>query len=121
MAQHQVTIRDRSFDLSLPPLDLREDLVYSYGEKWRANRAGLPVQRVCAAMLALCVPEVAFGLRPEGNPREDLYAFGGSVYNALRAKGWTPADLLRAGDSVVSVLLAETFPREAEVKEAQGN
>lgn len=118
---HSVTIRDRSFDLVLPPLDIREDLVYSYGEKWRSNRAGLPVQRVCSAMLALCVPEVAFGLRVEGNPREDLYAYGASVYNLLRAKGWTPSDLLRAGDEIAGILFQETFPRESEVEKAQGN
>lgn len=116
-----VKIREHDFEVRLPALDMREDLVYSYGAKWKANRVGLPLQRVCAAMLALCLPEVAFGLRTLANPREDLYSYGADIYNALREKGWTPADILSAGNSVVAILNAETFPKKDEVQEARKN
>ena len=118
---HTVTIREHAFGVTLPALDLREDLVYSYGAKWKANKTGLPVQRICAAMLALCIPEVAFGLRTQTNPRADLFEYGAEVWLQLREKGWTAADFLSAGNAVVGILVAETFPRESEVEAARGN
>lgn len=118
----QITIRGRPFDVAMPPLDLREDLVYSYGQKWRSNRSGMPLVRVCAAMVALCIPEVAFGARGvSANVRDDLFAYGAEVYLSLREKGWTAADLISAGAALIVLLMAETFPRKSEVAAAVGN
>ena len=117
----KIRIRDVDFDVELPALDLREDLVYSYGAKWKSNRTGMPLQRVCCAALALSIPEIAFGLRVLTNPRDDLYGYGAEIYNHLRERGWKAADVLTAGDQVLKELLTATFPREHEVKKAQGN
>lgn len=118
----KVSIRGKEFDIRLPALDLREDLVYSYGAKWKANQTGMPLQRVCAAMIFLCVPEIALGLQLQTEPRDDLFVYGGEAYNLFREKKvWAPADILAAGSQIVAVLYAETFPREKEVEEARKN
>lgn len=118
----KITIKGREFDAEMPPLDLREDIVYSYGTKYRANPRSLPLQRVRAAMVALCVPEVAFSVRHiTTSPREDLFVYGAEVYNALREKGWAAADLIEAANALLPPLMAQTFPREKEVEAARGN
>lgn len=111
-----VTVQGRTFAVRLPALDLREDLVLSYH-----RRSGLPLLRVCAAAVALCVPEVDAFLRVGASPRADLYVYGGEVYNALRAKGWVVADIRTAGDVLVRHLAKNLFPQEAEIETARGN
>lgn len=112
-----ITVRGREFEVRLPPLDLREDLVLSYH-----NRQGLPLLRICAAAVALCVPEVAVSLKKVGaSPRADLFAYGGEVYNGLREKAWEVSDIRTAGAELVRELAQRLAPRESEVEAARGN
>lgn len=119
----KVRVRDVELDVVLPALDLREDLCYSWAASWRRNKHGLPLMRISAAAVALCLPEVAFHLRGIGaNPREDLYAYGAEVYVKLKEeRSWGNADVMTAGEQLVSILHGETFPRQDEVNKARGN
>lgn len=115
-----ITVNGRSFDVTLPPLDLREELFYGYGTLYK--RAGVPLLRLYSAMIALSVPEVAFGLRiSTSGARADLAEYGGTVYIALKGKGWKVADITAAGLQLVDLLHTDLYPRESEVEEARGN
>lgn len=114
----EVEVRGRRFAVQLPPLDLREDLIFSYG----SATAKMAQLRVAAAALGLSVSDVAASARGVSvNPRADLFGFGGEVYNVLRGKGWTAGEVLAAGTQVLGLILPETFPRQAEVEAARGN
>lgn len=115
-----ITVNERSFDVQLPALDIREELVYEYGAKYK--RKGVPLLRVFAAMVALCLPEVAFSLRVSAaGARADLAEFGGNVYIALKENGWTVGDIVTAGRQLAPLLVESAFPREREVETARGN
>lgn len=115
-----ITVNERSFDVTLPALDIREELVFEFGAKYK--RSGIPLVRVYSAMIALCIPEVAFGLRLNASgARADLAEYGGNAYIALKAKGWKVEDISSAGSQLIHPLMGEKFPREVEVEGARGN
>jgi hypothetical protein len=116
----KIQIKGRDFAVELPPVDVREDLVLTYNAK--AKRGGVPLARASAAMVAACVPEVAFGVRSgvSASVRGDLAEYGGEVYAALREKGWAVEDIIGAASQLFPELLEATFPREKEVQAAMG-
>lgn len=118
--RQSVTVKGRDFDVALPAMDLREELAFAYIEK--DKRGGVPMARVYAAMVALCCPEVAFSCKFDlRGARADLADFGGTVYVALRERGWTVGNLAEAGRQLFVILGENLFPREPEVKAALGN
>lgn len=116
-----LTVRKRTFAIHLPALDLREDLVITHGALQRQQKSPIPMRRLCAAMVALCCPEVGHDVKVSVSARQDLLTFGGEVYNALRAKEWTPEEIRQAGDDILPELVEQTFPRKSEVAKEQGN
>lgn len=116
-----LTVRGRTFAIRLPALDVREDLVITHGSLQRRHNSPIPMRRLSAAMVALCCPEVGHDIKVSVSARDDLLAFGGEVYNALRDRQWTPEEIRGAGEDILPELVEQTFPRKSEVVKAQGN
>lgn len=116
-----VTVRGKQFHLgALPPIDVCEDIVM---EAWAKSKSpGVPLLRVYAAMVVLCVPEVGFGLGIGGvsEARASLAGFGGEALSKLRERKWTNEDLSELAGQVFPLVREHVFPSEAEVTTAQG-
>ena len=118
----KATINGIDFAVRLPALDLREDLLHTWNNVQR--RGGVPLLRVHAAMVALCIPEVAQDPAVRAvtlSPRAGLLDYGGEVYSGLTERSsWQKKHFHEAGRQLLSALLASLPPTEAEVKAAQG-
>ena len=89
-----------------------------------------PSARVCAAVLAACIPELAAAVKLDrARLLRDVYGAGNETLVALDARGWTLDDVFSSifgrevdganvGGELWAALLAQAYPTREEVVSA---
>jgi hypothetical protein len=126
LAENQIRLKAKGakvgkvFTLTLPDFTTRLEV---------RGLTGQP-QRILAAALAVCCPQVCRMLRDKDVPHSrgptlkgcdyNLKEFGGVVLNGLHEKGVPTLDIIRAGDKAWDLINASFVP-QSDVDEAEGN
>lgn len=107
-----------ALDVVLPDLSVRQDIMLSMSEA----DGIMPRLRLAAALVALCVPEVARAL---GAARSliyrDLYAYGDRALAELRDRAWPDEEIWSASSQLVPIVSDNLWPSKDEVTAAVGN
>jgi hypothetical protein len=114
-----VLVLNRQRAILFPDFAAREELVVAYGEALK--RRGVALLRVYSAAIGLCTNATKESRADYQKHRFDVLSYGGEVYGWLREQKMSPSEISTAGVKIVEALSAVLFPRESEVKEAEGN
>jgi hypothetical protein len=102
------------FTIQPPPTFAeREDVVVAWGS---ASRSQPKLRRMFGAVIGLCYPDVAKAAGANYAATDyDVLSFGSLVYEHLRAKGASVADLGTIASALYLVCLDARMPREKDV------
>ena len=116
MGQDTVKLKDTDHKIELPPFAEREDIAIAYGAETKHPRRQA---RALAGALGLCVPALGLGgLEAYEELDHDLVKYGGRVYSAAMAEGYTQAELMAASAECFTAVCGSLFPREPDVEAA---
>ena len=126
-----ITIRGVTYGVKLPDVITRRQLVDATRKAVASLEADpYPSARVCAAVLAACIPELAAAVKLDrARLLRDVYGAGNETLVALDARGWTLDDVFSSifgrevdganvGGELWAALLAQAYPTREEVVSA---
>lgn len=102
-----------------PPIDVCEDIAMRV--VLARKKPGVPLVRLWAAMIAICVPEIGYVMGASvSDARRDLDDFGGDMLCKFRARKWTTDELADGFRELWPIFEGALLPSGAEVDVARG-
>jgi hypothetical protein len=111
----KITVGSTELTVTLPGFAEREELIVAWHTASTRDGGEMALRRVSAAALGLCTSTGRRAKVDYGACGCDPLVYGGRVYEWLHGQKVALSDILIAGGELVSICVAASFPREAEV------